>query len=314
MPNAVLGSRLVVFTAWLHYLIGISVNNLTKMVNIFANFKVSAGGLTQAWKNLALRLEEDYNEIRRKIYHSAVLHADETGWRINGDTFWLWCFATKEACYYIITKSRGSPVIEDFLGIFFNGILICDFWPAYNMISALAKQRCFYHLFTELVKVDKYNPSTEWKSFRKKLSRLLKDALRLSERRAHKNVDVYEGLKGKLHARLNSLLSEEYQDRDVKRIIKRLKRHKDEMFTFLDYEGVSPYNNYAEQQMRNAVIVRKISQQNRSLKGARTQSILMSLFRTAQLRGENPVEYVLALVKKAIQVAAYQKEQGKAAA
>jgi hypothetical protein len=63
---------------------------------------------------------------------------------------------------------------------------------------------------------------------------------------------------------------------------------------------VSPYNNHAEQQMRTAVHTRKVSQQNRSLQGAKTHAILLSLFRSAQLQGLNPVEYVLQLAKAAI--------------
>ena len=183
LPNARLGLRLVVFTAWLHYLVGIRVNNIAKMVSVFFNLHVSAGGLTQAWKSLATLLESRYNDMRQKISASAVLHADETGWRLNGKTYWLWCFTTKTLCYYLITRNRGSPVIEKFLGRLFKGILICDFWGAYNKISALAKQRCFYHLFTELVKVDAHNRSASWKAFRRKLSRLLKDAIRLSEKK-----------------------------------------------------------------------------------------------------------------------------------
>ncbi len=69
-----------------------------------------------------------------------------------------------------------------------------------------------------------------------------------------------------------------------------MKRHKAELFTFLDYENVSPYNNHAEQQMRKPVLTRKVSQQNRSEQGAKTHAVLMRLFRTAELQGKNPVE------------------------
>ena len=182
LPNARIGLRLVVFTAWLHYLVGVSVNNLVKMVSVFSSFQVSAGGFTQAWKNLAFLLEAHYEQVGQKVSKSAVLSADETGWRLNGVTHWLWCFVTPKLCYYLITPSRASPVVKKVLGRIFQGILICDFWGAYNKISALAKQRCFYHLFTELVKIDQHNTSAGWKAFRKKLSRLLKDAIRLGEK------------------------------------------------------------------------------------------------------------------------------------
>jgi transposase len=300
LPNAMIGLRVVVFTAWLHYLIGISVNNVVKLLNAVSGFNLTPGGLTQAWNRLALLLEPLYDDIGQKVAKSAVLNADETGWRLNGITHWLWCFTTQQICYYLITRSRGSPVVKDVLGTIFKGILICDFWGAYNKISALAKQRCFYHLFTELRKVDKHNSSDQWKSFRKKLSRLLKDAIRLSKRKGQLDANDYVRLNKRLPTRLDQFLNTPYEDKDAKRLIKRLKRHRDELFTFLKYEGVSPYNNHAEQQMRKPVLTRKVSQQNRSEKGAKTQAILMTLFRSAELQEENPVETVLAFAKNLI--------------
>jgi transposase len=300
LPNAMIGLRLVVFTAWLHYLVGVSVNNIVRILSVVCSFKISAGGLTQAWKNLSLLLEPIYHGIGQSISTSAVLNADETGWRLNGITHWLWCFTTKKLCYYLITKSRGSPVVKQILGALFRGILICDFWGAYNKISALAKQRCFYHLFTELAKVDKNNASPQWKVFRKKLARLLKDAVRLFERKDPAQFETFDRRKARLYHRLEQFLEEDHKDKDAKRLMKRLKRHKDELFTFLEYENVSPYNNHAEQQMRKPVLTRKVSQQNRSEQGAKTHAVLMTLFRSAELQGQNPVETLLSLAKTTI--------------
>jgi len=314
LPNANIGLRVLVFTAWLHYLVGVSVNNLVKMLAVFSSFTISAGGLTQAWKNLAALLEPLYNDLGQKIAQSALLHADETGWRLNGSTFWLWCFATKESCYYLITKSRGSPVLKKFFGTLFHGILICDFWGAYNKIEALAKQRCLYHLFTELAKVDKHNATPDWRAFRKKLSRLLKDAVRLLDKKKQMDVIGYDRLKQYLYNRLDQLFCASYQDKDAQRLIKRLRRHQNELFTFLEYDQVSPYNNHAEQQMRKPVLTRKVSQQNRSDQGAKTQAILMSLFRTAELQGQNPIETVLDSAKLSLNSQMQPPESFKLAA
>jgi len=256
--------------------------------------------LTQASKNLASVLEPVYNAIGKKVANAAVVNADETGWRINGITHWLWCFATSNFCYYVIDRSRGSPVVKKVFGTIFKGILIFDFWGAYNKLCALAKQRCFYHLFTELLKMDKHNKSQAWKAFRKKLSRLLKDAIRLSGRRDQLESGVFKQRKARLYKRLAQLTKTISKDKDVKRLIKRLKRHQNELFTFLEYNGVSPYNNYGEQQMRKPAINRKISHQNRSDRGAKTQAILMTLFRSAELQNLNPVEVILTMVKRLI--------------
>lgn len=314
LPNSMIGLRLVVFTAWLHYLVGVSVGNIVKLLSVVCRFKISAGGLTQAWKNLASLLEPTYAHVGHMISKSGVLNADETGWRLNGITHWLWCFTTKSLCYYLITKSRGSPVIKDVLGTVFRGILICDFWGAYNKISALAKQRCFYHLFTELAKVDKLNHSPGWKAFRKTLARLLKDAVRLSIKKAQLAPQRFDRLKARLAYRLEQIIAASHQDKDAKRLVKRLRRHKAELFTFLDYENVSPYNNHAEQQMRKPVLTRKVSQQNRSDQGAKTQAILMSLFRTAELQGKNPVEEVLSMAKSTLAKDSADEEHLKMAA
>jgi hypothetical protein len=110
----------------------------------------------------------------------------------------------------------------------------------------------------------------------------------------------YDNLKRRLYDRLGKSLTTPYEDKDAKRLIKRLKRHKDELFTFLEHEGVSPYNNHAEQQMRKPVLTRRVSQQNRSDQGAKTQAIFMTLFRTAELQGKNPVETVLSIAENAI--------------
>ena len=314
LPNAMIGLRLVVFTAWLHYLVGVSVPNIIRILSVVCRFNISAGGLTQAWKKLAILLEPFYRDIEQRVSTSAVLNADETGWRLNGVTHWLWCFTTRNLCYYLITKSRASPVVKDILGTLFKGVLICDFWGAYNKISALAKQRCFYHLFTELKKVDKRNTSSEWKYFRKKLSRLLKDAIRLSLKKGQIKPKDFERLKSRLYLRLEQFLNTEYKSADGKRLIKRLKRHRNELFTFLEYEGVSPYNNHAEQQMRKPVITRKISQQNRSDQGAKTQAVLMTLFRSAELQGKNPIETVLSKAEYSIINGAIFEESLKMAA
>jgi len=291
----------------------VSISNIVKILSFSAQFKVSSGGLTLAWQKLAGTLEPFYKNIGQQIRHSAVLNADETGWRVSGATHWLWCFATKEYCYYVIDKTRGSPVIKRVLGKIFDGILICDFWSAYSKIRTLAKQRCFYHMFTELEKVDKKNSSPAWKKFRKRLTRLLKDAIRLSGKSEELAPAIYARKKECLKERLGSIIVGSGSDKDVTRLKKRLSKYRNELFTFLEFKDVSPYNNHAEQQMRKPVITRKISQQNRSKRGADTHAILMSLFKSAELQGLNPIECVMSQAQNAIMANHKQKNALKLA-
>lgn len=297
LPCSTLGLNLIVLSAWLHYGVGISVSNVIKILRCLAGVIISPGGLTQAWHRVAMILEPVYDAIGEKVQDSAFLHADETGWRVNGITHWLWCFANKVFCYYVIDARRGSPVLLEFFKRAFKGILVCDFWGAYNKLKALAKQRCLYHLFSEFVKTDKRNKSPIWKKFRKQVGRLLRDAIRLSDARDKLDPAVFQQRKDRIYQRLDALIQEHWNDKDCQRIIKRLKRHRCELFTFLEYEGISPFNNHAEQQMRPPVINRKISQQNRSDKGAKAQAIFMSLFRSCLLQKLDPIQVILDIVR-----------------
>ena len=96
------------------------------------------------------------------------------------------------------------------------------------------------------------------------------------------------------------MIVDPYDDDDARRLAKRLKNFRGELLAFLDHEGVPPTNNLAEQQMRKPVMARKICRQNRSGRGAKTHAILLSLLRTAELQGHQPVDYVITLTKAAI--------------
>ena len=84
----------------------------------------------------------------------------------------------------------------------------------------------------------------------------------------------------------------DYADADAARLGKRLLRHADQLFTFLDYPDVPFENNFAERMIRPAVIIRKNSLCNRSEKGAAVQAVLMSIYRTLKLRSHNPIAVV----------------------
>jgi len=71
-----------------------------------------------------------------------------------------------------------------------------------------------------------------------------------------------------------------------------LRRHQDQLFTFLDRSEASWENNRAEREIRPAVILRKNSQCNRSRRGAATQAVLMSVYRTLRLRGHDPRQVI----------------------
>jgi len=295
LPNASVGHRTVALSAWLHYGVGVSIAQVRDLLGGQFQTRLSAGGLVAAWQRLAAILEPWYVQLADQAKASAHLHADETGWRMNGQTWWLWCFANRATCYYLIDPSRGSPALERFFAEAFDGVLITDFWPAYNAF-ATERQCCLVHLLRELEKVDEHNASADWQAFAKKLRRLLRDGIRL-RKRLDFSPQRYAWRIERIDRRLWALADAAYADADAGRLAKRLRKHIDELFTFLDYPDVTFDNNLAERMIRPAVILRKISQSNRSEKGAAVQAVLMSVYRTLKLRGHDPLATITSALR-----------------
>lgn len=293
LPNSTLGHRVLVLTAWLHYGLGNSLSQILEVFNFHLPIPLTAGGLSHQWRRLAEILEPWYQTIHRQALRSAVLHADETGWRVMGKTYWLWCFAGADLTYFMIDRCRGSPALRKFFTEEFAGTLVSDFWGAYNKVLCADRQLCLVHLLRDFLTVEKYKQTgPDWPEFAKKAKRLIHDAIRLSQRR-DLTAEEFASRRLRLQGRLEALIEAPWEDSQAKRLIKRLRRHQDQLFTFLDQPDVPFDNNHAERSLRPAVIIRKNSYCNRSLQGAKTQAVLMSVYRTLKQRGLDPIGTVV---------------------
>ena len=296
MPQATLGHQVITLTSWFHYGLGLTIDQVVDILGYQMQTKLTSGGLVDAWRRLAEVLKAWYRQIGEEAKASAHLHADETGWRVNGKTHWLWCFTNDRNCYYMIDRSRGSPALQQFFTEEFDGVLITDFWSAYESVCAEDRQYCLVHLLRELEKVDDHNDSPEWQAFAKKLRRLLRDGIRL-RKRSDFAVGAFPERIQRLNKRLTDLAAEEYVDDDARRLTKRLGKYVEYLFTFLDYDHVPFENNFAERQIRPAVILHKNGPSNRSDQGAATQSVLMSVRRTLRLRKLDPAKTIANALK-----------------
>jgi transposase len=293
LPGSMLGNRVLIFTAWLHYGLGNTLSQIVEVFNFHLQLRITPGGLLWMWYRLAEILQPWYAQLQQEALTSGVLHADESGWRVNGKTHWLWCFAHSHLSYFMIDRSRGSPALAKFFTEEFGGTLVSDFWGAYNAVACALRQTCLVHLLRDLEHTEKYkSPGPHWPEFAKLLRRLVGDAIRLWRARDELSAQTYASRRRRLTERLEALIERTWQATEARRLIKRLKRHRTDLFTFLDQPGVPFDNNLAERAIRPAVIIRKNSYGNRSEQGADIQAILMSIFFTLKKRGYNPINTI----------------------
>lgn len=289
LPGSQIGNRVVVLSSWLHYGLGNTLSQVVEVFNQHLHFQVTPGGLVQQWHRLQEILFPWYEQLQTEALLSAVLHADETGWRVNGKGHWLWCFTTPRLTYYLIDRRRGRSVVARFFRKEFAGVLVTDFWAAYNAVVCGSRQTCLAHLLRDLEHVELYkHPGPDWAAFAKKLRRLLGDAMRL-KRRVAVPAEEFPSRRQCLETRLDELLAAPWEDKQARRLVKRLRRHRRDLLTFLDHAEVPFDNNAGERAIRPAVIIRKNSYCNRSERGADTQAVLMSIYRTLKQRGHDPL-------------------------
>jgi hypothetical protein len=176
----------------------------------------------------------------------------------------------------------------------FAGILVTDFYGAYNALVCAAKQKCLVHLLRDLKKVAKSGDKSEnWPTFSKRLKRMLRDAMRLRGNRQTLEKAKYERLCAGIEQRMTQLIESPWKNKEAKRLVKRLRRHRAELFVFLYHDDVPFENNHAERTIRGAVVMRKNSYCNRSVNGAETQAVLMSVFQTLKQRNANVTKTIV---------------------
>lgn len=244
-----------------------------------------------------------YEQIKSLVRHAPLIYGDETGWRVDGINHWLWGFTNQSVALYRIERSRGSEVLEDTLGKKYDGVIISDFYSAYNVIEAQGKQKCLGHLLAETKSVEKKHNFTagsqEW-LFCQRLKGILKIGLAVwHEFKAGQKTEVDLKQTKELMAQvLTELVLVSSENEDIKRLQKRLIRHNEELLVFLDHHEVEPTNNRAERQLRPNVIMRKVTFGNRSAVGMRNHQVIMSVIQTAILNGIEPFNAFLSLIKK----------------
>ena len=291
LENSYIGPKAKAFAAFLRYGIKISERDVKLLFERAFNLKIVASSIAGFRYQLKRAGSPLYRILMESLKRGSFIHADETGWRIDGDNSWLWKFSNKKVSLSHIDESRGQKVVEKILGNEYGGVLISDFLSAYNKISAKNKQRCLVHILRDLKKVKEYwHDDQEVLRYIERLKKIFEDAVTLqSDYKDRHWGDAYYARRTALENSLKDFAFPNPNKRILKRFAKRLKRHKGELLTFLYEKDIDYHNNHAEQQIRPDVIFRKITFGNRSANGAQYHSVIMSILQTAKLNGIDPI-------------------------
>ena len=222
----------------------------------------------------------------RRIRASPVVFADETGWRQDGVNGFVWTFSTPDKRYFV-RRNRSRQVVDEVLGDEFSGVLVSDFYAAYNHYSGL-KQRCWAHLLRDFHDLRVMHPDDEnlalWAS-------AVEDVYREARQFSHADARKRSAAQRRLERKLLALCLPHVDDASAaqRRLCRRIERFIKELFVFVAEPYVPSDNNAAERSLRHLVVSRKISGGTRSTRGTDSKMTLASLFGTWHAQGVNPL-------------------------
>ena len=191
-------------------------------------------------------------------------------------------------------------MVERLLCKDFRGVLVSDFYAAYNVYLG-PQQRCWVHLLRDLHALQEDHAHADdvlrWVQGVRALYDDARTWLKANQRPSQAARQTqYVALLARLQPL--GLAYAQNKDHACQALAKRLLRHQDELFQFVLVEGLSADNNLSERSIRPLVVARKISGGTRSQRGSATRMALHSLFETWQARGLNALQACLHLLSQ----------------
>jgi len=289
-----LGVRVMSLIAYLRTELRMTVRAIRNYLKTVHDLVLSIGEIVEVLDRVREAGQPVLRELREQMRRSPVVHADETGWREDGQGGYVWSFSTPDGPdavrYFERDESRSGHVAKRVLSVGFKGVLISDFFAGYNRYKG-PHQRCWVHLLRDLHELKEEHAGDEavlqWARDVRALYDEAKAALPgLRECTEHEREALYNSLV----QRVQTLALPHARDKGHPcwALAKRLLRHQDELFQFVRTGAVPADNNLAERSLRPIVVIRKISGGTRSTEGSKTRMALASLFATWRARGLNP--------------------------
>jgi hypothetical protein len=267
---------------------------------------ISVGSVQKAWEETADAVEAPYAELQEALATEPVINSDETGSRTNGEKRWVWALCSSWFVFYHIACSRGVEVLVELLGEAFSGILCSDRCPTYLSYHRGLAQFCWAHLQRTLKGIGEFASTADavhfardmlsavdrmfglWYQFRGEAG--FGERLLTRTELIQQSVPIQKKICGLAEKYLDS------EDRDVRNLARAFYVHWDQLFTFIEQEGVDPTNNASERAMRLFVLIRKITYGNRSAKGEIALARLITVTQTCKLQRRPLLSYLLIAV------------------
>lgn len=286
LPRSLYGNHLTAQVAVMHYFHGITMGRICEMTAI------NIGSLVDIFHRLGRYCAPCMEALKNAYRQDAAKHADETGWRNDGQSGYAWLFCTALLSIFLFKNTRSASIPKGILGSeHLPGVLVVDRYNGYNKLP-VKLQYCYAHLLRDLEKLGKdFLDEEEVNSFTGTLIPLLAQAMHLNTQNLS-DKEYYRKAK-KLKKEIMKVCRCPARHLGIRAYQDIFTTHEHRLFHWVEDRRVPAHNNRAERELRPTVIARKVSFGSSSDAGAETRSVLMSVLHTLnKRRGEQSLELV----------------------
>ena len=157
------GNSFAVLASMLSTYGAVSYNRIATMIRNLTGVSLSEGTLTTMVKRCSLKIDGALDKIKETLQGSKVVHFDETGVRVNGETLWVHNSSSEKFTYLTINQKRGYDGMLD-NGVLpeFQGIAVHDCWSSYFKYMNAEHAICCVHLLRELNGIIENEKNQTW--------------------------------------------------------------------------------------------------------------------------------------------------------
>ncbi len=325
------GIEIILILAFLHYWIGVSLDNARQIMNFFTGLNLSKGQADSLLSQLANDWNEQYDTIAQLIALQMIVYIDETGWKVGDKSCYTWVFSTSMHVLYRCGVSRKKTEATDLLGESFAGIGVTDDYAAYQHLFS-QHQLCWAHLIRKAIKLALQNPDEpQYAEFLDGLCSIYDDAKQLRQDALAETLDAKltedasrAAIVKQLQDRITSLCTrreetiitakaaakadpviEPTADHVATLILlqRELADNVDCLFVFVEHPEVEPTNNRSERNVRREAEIRKGARTSKTARGAKRRGTIVTVLASLQTRISNfTLSNVLAEIDRWLEV------------
>jgi len=276
------GPELIAFTIYQNIELHLPQSRVASGLNKLFGLTISRNTTNTFKAAAAQTYQSTYDDLLKRLCSGRLLHVDETSTSVMGKDSYVWVLTSMENVAYFYTPTREGSTIQAMLKDF-SGVLVSDFYAAYESIDC-PQQKCLIHFIRDLNDALLKHPYDKGlKELAGEFSTLVTPMVETVGRRGLKKhfLRKHRIFVDRFYHRLSNGLGE---SEAAGKIIERLQKNRNKMFTFLDFDDVPWNNNNAEHAIKAFALLRRVIEGKTTEKGIREFLVLLSICETCKYK------------------------------